>query len=132
MPQFSSSDHLYTVLRAVFERMLAEGRLNGAGAKLRIRITLTHPAADLLINTRVTPPKVTFGPSSGPYDLEATTAADTLHALWSNQLEVSAAVGRGLIKLKGSPLKAISLKPLFDQAKQVYPAVLAAQTRHPH
>ncbi len=131
MAYYASSADFYTATRALFERMLAEGRLNQMDARLRLYVNVTDPTAHILINSRVSPPQVNFGTVPGPFDLEVTLSADTLHAMWTSRLGVRASLGQGLLKVKGNPLKALALKPVFDQAKLVYPAILAEQGRAP-
>ncbi len=131
MPAYTSTDDFYTVMRALFQRLLAEGRLSQANAKLRIYLTISQPAAHVLINTRTAPPQVTFGPVNGPFDLEVGMTGDTIHAIWSGHMGVREALAHGRIKLKGLPTRAIALKPIFDAAEELYPSVLAAQGRTP-
>ena len=131
MPVYASTDDFYTVMRALFQRMLAEGRLNQVDAKLRIYLTISQPAAHVLINTRTAPPQVTFGPANGPFDLEVGMTGDTIHALWMRRMGIREALAHGRIKLKGLPTRAIALKPIFDAAGELYPAVLAEQGRTP-
>lgn len=131
MPIYTSSDDFYAVMRALFQQLLAEGRLNQVDAKLRIYLTISQPAAHVLINTRTAPPQVTFGPANGPFDLEVGMTGDTIHALWMGRMGVREALAHGRIKLKGLPTRAIALKPIFDAAEQLYPSILAAQGRTP-
>lgn len=129
MPYYASSDDFYTLMRALFERLLAEGRLNRIDARLRIYISVSQPVANLLINTRTTPPQVTFGPANGSFDLEVSMTGDTVHAIWTNQLELREALAQGRIRIKGLPFRAIALKPIFDAAETLYPTVLAERGR---
>lgn len=131
MPYYASSDDLYTVMRALFERMAAEGRLDHVGGRMRLRINISQPEAHTVINTRTHPPQVTFGDAAGPFDLEMSMTGDTLHLLWTRKLGVRESLGKGLIKIKGLPLKALGLKPLFDSAADLYPAVLRENGRAP-
>lgn len=126
MPAYTSSEDFYAVMQALFQRLLAEGRLNQVDAKLRIYLTISQPPAHVLINMRTTPPQVTFGPAKGPFDLEVGMTGDTIHAIWLRRLRVRDALAQGRIKLKGLPTRAIALKPIFDAAEDLYPEVLAA------
>ena len=131
MPVYTTTDEFNTVMQALFKRLLDEGRLNQVDAKMRIYLTISQPAANVLINTRTTPPQVAFGPARGPFDLEVSMTGDTIHALWLRRLGVRHALAEGRIKLKGLPMRALALKPIFDAAEDYYPEVLAAHGRTP-
>ena len=131
MPVYTTSDEFYAVMQALFQRLLDEGRLSQADAKLRIYLNITQPTANVLINMRTTPPQVTFGPARGPFDLEVTMSGDTIHTIWLRRMGVRHALAEGRIKLKGLPMRALALKPIFDAAEDLYPEVLAAQGRTP-
>jgi putative sterol carrier protein len=114
-------------MRVLFERLLADGRLAGEHARLRIHISLSDPAAHILVNTRTTPPQVTFEKAVGLFDLEVAMTADTLDAIWRDSLGLREAVRTGRVRVKGNPLKATALRPLFLAARSLYPTVLREQ-----
>lgn len=131
MAFYSSSDELYEVMTALMDRLARDSSPDRISGKMRINITLTDPAATFCINTRVFPPQARLGSPCHPSDLGVKTTADTIHQMWSGQLGVRAAIGQGRLEIQGNPIKALTLKPLFDEAKVVYPVILRERGRLP-
>ncbi|MCW5882413.1 MAG: SCP2 sterol-binding domain-containing protein [Anaerolineae bacterium] len=131
MTYYSSSEEFYTVMQAVVNRLATESSADKLDRKMRLTIQVTDPAATFCINTRVFPPQATFGAACKGNDLGIKTSADAIHAMWTGRLGVRAALGQGKIQVQGNPLKALALKPLFDEAKGVYPTVLTEMGREP-
>ncbi len=131
MAYYSSSEELYAVMQAVVDRLATESSADKLSGKMRLTIQVTDPAATFCINTRVFPPQAKFEAACHPSDLGIKTSADAIHAMWTGQLGVRAALGQGKIQVQGNPLKALALKPLFDEAKGVYPTILKEMGREP-
>ncbi len=134
MPFYPDRETLHRVVRALFERVLADpevlGQLGQRG--LTLRITVENPAAVVLLDTRGRPPRyVLDGDRSAPVDIAVRVGADTLHAIWLDNMGLREAYSRGLIGLETNPLKALGhlmrQAEVFLYLESIYPAVLRAE-----
>lgn len=127
MAVFDSSEHLYTVLRAVFERVMADSRNvdSFARSNLVIRMNFLDPAAEVLLDGRQPPMEVFYGQSPGRANMEFTMPADLLHRIWLGEESTSRAFFSGRIRTKGNFMKAMQLVELFRECERVYPDVVA-------
>jgi hypothetical protein len=125
MAVFASDQQLYDVLHSVFTRLNAEPEKLApfTHSNLVIRIILSDPAAEILLDGRQPPMEVFYGPRPGQANLEFSMSADLLHSIWMGEESTSAAFFSGRIKSKGSLLRATHLVDLFRQAEEVYPAI---------
>lgn len=129
MRYYASSDEFYQVMQAVVDRLATESSADKLSGKMRLTITISEPSAIVCINTRIFPPTARFGAACHGSDLGIKTTGDAIHQMWTGQLGVRAALGQGKIEVQGNPLKALALKPLFDEAKVVYPTILTEMGR---
>ncbi len=127
MSVYKSSEQLQGVLATLFQRMTDEGLLSADGHKMRLKINLTDPSVTAILDLRRDPARVLFTAAPGPFDLEITLAADTIHRIWTGQAGVRQSMAAGDLKVKGNPIRALALRPIFDNAKQVYPAIAAKE-----
>ena len=125
MAVFASDQELYAVLQSVFERLGAEPEKIApfTHSNLVIRILLSDPSAEVLIDGRQPPLEVFYGPRPGNANLEFSLPADLLHRIWIGEESTSAAFFSGRIKSKGSLLKATHLIDLFRDIEEIYPAI---------
>jgi hypothetical protein len=129
MAIYATSEQFYTTMRALFDRLSVEpgGVALFQDSGLIIRIRVTDPPAEMLLNGRRTPIGVTFGPSNSRVDVELAMPADVLHRVWLSEIRLRDAVARGDIQVKGAVWKALQLAPLFRRAEALYPEVFQAQ-----
>src|SRR4051812_46177603 len=127
MAVFASDRELYAVLQRVFERLSADPQKIApfTHSNLVIRIILSDPTAEVLLDGRQPPMEVFYGPRPGKANLEFSLSADLLHRLWMNEESTSSAFFSGRIKTKGSLLKASHLVELFRDIEEFYPAIAA-------
>ena len=127
MAIFASAEELYAVLQSVFERLSAEPEKLApfTSSNLVIRLILTDPDAEVLLDGRQPPLEVFYGPRPGQANLEFTMPADLLHRIWMDEESTSAAFFSGRIKSKGSLLRATHLIELFRHVEAIYPAIAA-------
>ena len=127
MAIFSSEEQLYEVLQSVFDQLKTtpEKIAPFTSSNLVIRILLTDPAAEVLLDGRQPPLEVFFGPRPGQANLEFSMPADLLHRIWMDEESTSAAFFGGRIKSKGSLLRATHLIELFRHVEEIYPAIAA-------
>jgi hypothetical protein len=129
MPFYSTSDQFYSTMRALFDRLAVEPEVVRLfkDSGLIVRIQVTNPQGEIVLNGRREPVNVAFGPSNGRADLELALPADVLHGVWLGELRLRDAIDRGDIQFKGAVWKALQLAPLFRRAEALYPEVLETQ-----
>ncbi len=129
MAIFESDQHLYRVLQAVFDALSAQPETITSFTKsnLVIRIQLTDPTAEVLLDGRQPPLEVFFGPRPGKANLEVSLPADLLHAIWLGREQASNAFFSGQVQTKGNLLKAMPLIDLFRECERVYAQIAADQ-----
>ncbi len=127
MAVFASEEQLYAVLQSVFERLSADPEKIApfTHSNLVIRLLLSDPAAEVLLDGRQPPLEVFYGPRPGKANLEFSMPADLLHRIWMDEESTSAAFFSGRIKSKGSLLRASHLIDLFRHIEEIYPAIAA-------
>jgi hypothetical protein len=125
MAVFASDEQLYRVLQQVFNKLKEEPDKLApfTQSNLVIRLLLSDPAAEVLLDGRQPPLEVFFGPRPGQANLEFSMSADLLHRLWMNEESTSEAFFSGRIKSKGSLLRATHFVNLFRHVEAVYPAI---------
>ena len=128
MAIFHSTDQLYEVMQAVFKRLMANPAdiESFTFSNLVIRIRLTDPAAEILLDGRQPPLEVFYGTRPGRANLEFEMPADLLHQIWLGEESASQAFFSKRIKTKGNVLKAGQLIDLFRECEKVYPAIAQA------
>jgi hypothetical protein len=127
MPFFSSSDQLYMLTQALFDRVQNEDRqaaetLNKA--KLLIRFNCREPEAVILINGRRVPAEFTFGVNMTRPEVDIRLAADTLHQILLGDLHLGKALALREIEVRGPAHKALAVADLFHECQSVYPQIL--------
>ncbi len=129
MSIFQSEEQLYSTMQMLFTR-ISEKPANIEGftkSNLVIRIRLTDPQAEILLDGRQPPLEVFYGPRPGEANIEVQLKADLLHRIWLGQESTSSALFGGEIKTKGNLLKAQQLFDLFMECEKEYPAVVAEE-----
>lgn len=127
MAVFASDEQLYSVVQTVFDRLAQEPETIDAfsHSNLVIRLNLTDPQAQVLLDGRQPPLEVFFGERPGKANLEFTMQADLLHSIWLDETSASQAFFSGQIKSRGNLLQATHLIDLFRECERVYPAIAA-------
>ncbi len=126
MPIFHSSEHFYSVMQDVFDRV-AEHPHNIESlthSNLVIRIRTTEPRAEVLVDGRQPPLEVFFGTRPGAANVEIELPADLLHRMWLGQVSTRESFFSGRIKTRGNMLKLMKLTELFFECERVYPDVV--------
>jgi len=127
MPVFESTDQLYEVMGALFDRIksdpgIADGLLEG---KMVVRFCWKDPDGEATIDLRQAPIGTTMGPSELEPDVELIQTADIAHRFWLGGLNVPQAIATRKVVAKGSVPKALKLLPAVKPAFAVYRQVLA-------
>lgn len=126
MSAFRSTEELYTVMGALFERLKKDPELTARllEGNLVVRFRWHDPEGEVTIDLRRAPITYTFGPSDLPADVEMIQAADVAHRFWLGELHVPRAIATRQVIAKGSVAKALKLLPAIRPAFAVYREVL--------
>ena len=122
MPVYADSEQLYAVLRRVFDAVKERpGAIESfTRSNLVIRLRLTEPDAEVLLDGRQPPLEIFFGPRPGKADLELRMSADILHEVWSGQRQLKDLFFGGQIQTSGNVFRAMKLADLFREAERAY------------
>ena len=125
MAVFESAEQFYQVMKDVFDYVILHPQHLESFSKsnLVIRMSITEPEAEILLDGRQPPLEVFFGPRPGRANLEISLPADLLHNLWLSKESTRAAFYTGKIKTRGNLLKAMQLTEVFAEAELIYPTV---------
>jgi len=130
MPIYQTTDQLYTCAQQLFDRIQRddpEAARPLLASRLVIRLRLTGPAGEIVINGRTRPITTSFGSSANRPDLDIELSGDTLHQILLGQLAIAKALGSKQLKAKGPVWKAAVLADLFRQGQTIYPQILREQ-----
>ena len=122
MPVYADSEQLYDVLGRVFDTVQERpGAIESfTKSNLVIRLRLTEPDAEVLLDGRQPPLEIFFGPRPGEANLELTMTADLLHEVWSGQRKLKDLFFGGQIQTSGNIFSAMKLADLFREAERAY------------
>lgn len=132
MPVFKDAQEVYDTLGRLFVDLAADPDL---GPKFRkantvVRYEYSEPEATITVRLQEGEPgDVDFGESEMEPEVKMAMAADTAHAFWLGQVNVTVALARGQIKADGPVAKILKLVPLAKPAFPRYKALLEAQGR---
>lgn len=127
MPVFNSTEHLYASLRLLFDTIQNTDPMAGrnlAASRLLIRLELSMPEAQVLINGRQMPVKISYGSSALRPDLDVAMSADTLHQILLAELPLPRALANGQMRVRGPVWKTGALEGILLRGQKVYPQVL--------
>ena len=127
MPVYTDAEQLYAVLRRVFDTVKERPDAIESFTKsnLVIRLRLTEPTAEVLLDGRQPPLEVFFGARPGKADLDLVMPADLLHEIWSGQRKLRDVFFGGQIQTSGNVFRAMKLADLFREAERVYSEIQA-------
>lgn len=129
MPKFSDAEVVYSVMRDMFARVAAQEPKafdEMIKSRLTVRFKVSQPNAEITVDGKSRPPKMTYGAYSGRPDIDLDLTGDNLDKLLSHQISATKAVTDGTIKFKGNILKLKSLLPVIKAGNAVYADVLKA------
>lgn len=130
MPTYHDAQQLYAVLRRVFDTVNERlGAIESfTHSNLVIRLRLTEPTAEVLLDGRQPPLEIFFGERPGKADLELEMTADLLHEIWSGQRKLKDAFFEGQIQTRGNVFQAMKLVDLFREVERAYSEIQAEDT----
>jgi len=117
-------------MQALFEQLRHE-TLNPidtlVSSHLSIRLKLTDPEAQILINGRKHPIEVNYGLTNGRVDLEIEMTADHLHQILMDEYSIKKGFSNGELKVRGPVWKTLVFADIFIKGRTYYPQVLQEQ-----
>lgn len=129
MAKFAGADAVYGVMRDMFARV-AEQEPKAFDemikSRLTVRFKVSQPSAEITVDGKSRPPKMTYGAFTGRPDIDLELTGDNLDRLLSHQISATKSVTDGTIKFKGNILKLKSLLPVIKAGNAVYADVLKA------
>jgi hypothetical protein len=126
MPVFSSTELLQTTLKTLFARVGKDPQAaqSVVKSKLILRMHVTAPESDVVLNGRKDPPLITYGKTTLRPDLEIELNADALHKILLGELRLSSAVASRQLVVRGPIHKSFVFEDIFHSAQAFYPQVL--------
>jgi hypothetical protein len=127
MPIYTTSEELYTSLKLLFDRIQEQSPAATRAvqaSRLAIRLACTHPAAQVLIDGRMSPVQIRYGSSPLRPDLDVDLTADALHQILLGELRLRKALGSGVMKVKGPVWKTFALEEILHHGQTLYPQVI--------
>lgn len=127
MAKFEDADALYGVMRDMFAQVAEKNPKafdEMIKARLTVRFKVNSPTAEITVDGKMRPPKITYGAFTGRPDIDLELTGDNLDRLLSHQISATKAVTDGTIKFKGNPLKLKALLDVIKAGNAVYGDVL--------
>lgn len=126
MPVYTHTDQLYSSLRLLFGRIQRDPDATRlvADARMVIRLRCNAPVAEVVINGRLLPVKISYGATALRPDLDVALSADALHRILLAELPLRKAIGSGQMKVRGPILKTYALESVLHSGQALYPQVL--------
>jgi hypothetical protein len=132
VPVFRDAQDVYSTLGQLFVDLASDPEL---GPKFRkantiLRYEYSDPEAAITLRLQDDQPgDVDFGESDMEPEVTMSMAADTAHAFWLGEVNVTVALARGQIKANGPVAKILKLVPLAKPAFPRYKQLLESQGR---
>jgi putative sterol carrier protein len=129
MAVFSDADDLYASLGAFFVQLVADPEMipKFRAADTSFVVHYTDPTSAMFVDCRQDPPTVVLGPPEDA-DAEITLemSADTGHKFWLGDLNMTVALAKRQVAVKGSMSKMMKLLPAMRPAFTRYREYLLA------
>ena len=122
MPIYQTTDQLYACANQLFDQIQRddpEAARPLLASRLVIRLKVTAPVGEIVLNGRSRPITTHFGSNSTRPDLDIELSGDTLHQILLGQLAIAKALGSKQLKAKGPVWKAAVLADLFRQGQTI-------------
>lgn len=125
MSIFQSEEHLYQKAQAVFARLAETPKETESfsHSNLVLRLCLSNPDAEILVDGRQPPLEVFYGERPGEANITLTLEADLLHQLWQGEKDLSQMLFGGQIQTKGNLLRATPVIDLMAACQSIYATI---------
>jgi len=130
MAFFTDANQIYTIIQALFEQLRTETPNpidTLVSSHLCIRLKLSNPEAQVLINGRKRPVEVNYGVTNGRADLEIEMTADHLHQILLDEYSIKKGFANGELKVRGPVWKTLAFADIFMKGRTYYPKLLQDQ-----
>lgn len=130
MAFFTEANQIYTTMQALFEQLRHETPNpidTLVSSHLSIRLILSDPEAQILINGRKRPVEVNYGLTNGRVDLDIKMTADQLHQILLDEYSIKKGFANGEIQVRGPVWKTLAFADIFKKGRIYYPKVLQDQ-----
>ncbi len=126
MAAFESTEQLYHVMGALFERLREAPEISErlVAGNLVVRFRWRNPDGEATVDLRSQPISWQLGASELEPDVEMQQTADVAHRFWLGRLNVPQAIATRQVIARGSVPKALRLLPAVQPAFDIYPIVL--------
>ncbi len=124
MSVYTNSERLISNLTSLFDQIKDQGP--GAtravsASRLVIRLRCHNPSAQVVINGRQNPLKITYGEIAIHPDIDVELSADALHKILLAELPLKKAISSGQMKVRGPLLRLLPWKIFFIAARRYTP-----------
>ena len=123
MPAFESTEKMYEVLGALFNKLMEDPVLapKYKASDITIRFAINDPSGEIWLTKEG---EVVCGVPDGiDPTITMTLSGDTCHKFWLRQVSLPVALAKGLIKAKGPMPKVLKLLPMLKPAYEAYPDI---------
>ena len=128
MATFKDAQDVHDTIGAFLEQITKDEDLRPkwAAANTAFHVVYTEPNADMVIDCMVDPPVVSMGSEQAAVcEIELQMSADDGHRFWLGELNMTLALAKGKVKVKGPVSKMMKLLPAMRPAFPKYRAFLA-------
>lgn len=132
MAYFKDADEVYAYIGKLFEQLAEDDELSPKFQKANTIVQYQYRDPEATITVRLQedqPGDVDFGETEMEPEVEMSMEADTAHAFFLGQVNVTVALARGQIKAKGPVAKILKLVPLTKPVFPLYKAQLEESGR---
>ncbi len=122
MAVFENTEKMYTVLRSLFEHLLADPETGPKfiASKITIKFNIDEPNGTIWLTDEG---KIICGSADIKPTIQMTLSGDTCHLFWLQQITLPIALAKGKIKAKGPMPKVLKLLPMLKPAYAAYPEI---------
>ena len=126
MPAYQNSEQLLTNLKLLFDQIAREdGNAVDAIVRTRliIRLSISDPEVEILVNGRKNPVEITYGQNRLRPDLDIRLSADVLHDILLKKRSLKGAFTSGAVKVRGPLIKSFVMEDIFRRGQELYPEI---------
>jgi hypothetical protein len=126
MPTFASDRDVYDTIGAFLDEVTKDPVLRPkfVAANTSFHVVYDEPASDMVVDCTQDPPVVTMGVGDAQTEIELRMTADDGHQFWLGKLNMTLALAKGKVKVKGPISKIMKLLPAMRPAFPKYRAFL--------
>ena len=128
MATFNDAQDVHDTIGAFLEQITKDEDLRPkwVAANTAFHVVYTEPNAEMVIDCTVDPPVVSMGSEQADVcEIELQMSADDGHRFWLGELNMTLALAKGKVKVKGPVSKMMKLLPAMRPAFPKYRSFLA-------